>query len=438
MRQGDSVSNRAILLTRSGAVCLVVWLTALFVATRCQAASEAPLPMQGAAARPSSETAPLFGPAAWKEGPYSPTPRLAPSNIAGWSVTTISARGWEDAPRDEAVRLPPPPLAIEELEAIPPAEAITPDPKPPVRAGGSGGGVGGPFAGKAPFTMRGFWAPATDVRGQDATLGMNMEGVNVGFPLLKPKPGQGIWLGIANFSRLELATAATLPGASLAVPNQLWSLQVGTMHTRQFESGWTAGGMFLFGSASDRPFAALRDMTLTAALFANRPARNQRDAWNFSLFYSPTSQLPYPLPGMAYVWRPSPKVEASIGLPASLRYMPNEQFSLLLTYVPLTNFGARAEHRFQNGWSLYSAYQVYNETYFLADRVDTQERFYVFDQRVSVGVERGLWRGLAVDCSVLYMFDRQIFQGVNFSSNRVDVLRFDPGVGLNAQLLWRR
>ena len=394
----------------------------------------APAPAPVGASRP--QPGPLFTSSAWKSGPFSPAERLPPVAETEIGATASDAFGWEDDGYGPSQRLPA--LDIEALEAIPPGEAAAADePVAPRRPGGPGG-MGGPMAGKAPFTMRGFWAPPTYVDGQNTTLGMNMESVNVGFPLLRPKPGRGMWLGLANFSRLELSTSAVLPGANLDVPNQLWALQVGTMHTRQFDNGWTAGGMFMFGSASDRPFAALRDMTLTAALFANRPARNQRDSWNYSLFYSPTSQLPYPLPGLSYIWRPSPKFEASIGVPASLKYRPTEQFTLSLSYIPLTNFSARAQHEFKSGWSLYSAYQVYDDTYFLADRVNTRERFYIFDQRVSIGVERALAYGLAIDFAALYMFDRQIFQGVNFSSDRQDVLRFDPGVGLNAQLLWRR
>lgn len=298
-------------------------------------------------------------------------------------------------------------------------------------------GMGGPLGGKAPFSMTGFWAPPTSVKGQNTDLGMNMQLVNVGFPLWRPDD-RGMLVGIVNFERLELSGGAMLTGTTQPVPDQLWSLQLGTMHTRDYDNGWNAGGMFLFGSASDRPFAALRDMTFTLALFANRPARNQRDAWNVSLLYSPTAQLPYPMPGLAYVWRPSPKVEASIGVPSSLTYRPTERTSLALTYVPLTNFNARAARTLVNGWTLYSDYQIYTETYFLSDRIETRERFYVFDQRVSVGAERVIGSGFALNCSALYLFNRQLFQGDNFFSDRTDVVRFDPGVGLSANLVWRR
>jgi hypothetical protein len=298
-------------------------------------------------------------------------------------------------------------------------------------------GMGGPLGGKAPFSMRGFWAPPTNVKGQPTELGMNMQTVNTGFPIWRPDD-RGMLIGIANFERLELSGGAILPGTGQPVPNQLWSLQLGTMHTRDYDNGWNAGGMFLFGSASDRPFAALRDMTFTLALFANRPAKNQRDSWNVSMFYSPTSQLPFPTPGLAYVWRPSPKVEVSLGLPASLTYRPTDDITLAVTYVPLTNFNARAARALPSGWTVYSDYQIYTETYFLADRVASRQRFYVFDQRVSMGLARPLRSGFTLDCSALYMFNRQLFQGTTFFGTHDDVVRFDPGVGLSAMLVWRQ
>jgi len=37
-----------------------------------------------------------------------------------------------------------------------------------------------------------------------------------------------------------------------------------------------------------------------------------------------------------------------------------------------------------------------------------------------------------------WLFDRELFQGTNFTSGRTDVIEFDPGPGLSLQLLWRR
>ena len=114
------------------------------------------------------------------------------------------------------------------------------------------------------MSLGGFWAPATDVVGQPATLGMNAEFARVATPIVPPKEGSPLWIGIGRFGRLELSGDAMLPDSGQSVPDQLWIIETGVTHIRPLDSGGTLGGTFLFGSASDRPFAAGRDLTLMA------------------------------------------------------------------------------------------------------------------------------------------------------------------------------
>ena len=305
-------------------------------------------------------------------------------------------------------------------------------PSPTIRKSSS------PFRQAAPFAMGGFWAPPTAVQGQPANLAINSHFARVSVPLGTPVEGQPIWLGVGKFGRLELATDAILPDSGQRVPSQLWLVETGVMHIRPLASGSTVGGTFLIGSASDQPYAAGRDLTLMAIAFYNRPAKNERDAWNFSIFYSPTSQLPYPIPGVAYVWRPSEEIEAKIGIPAAFEYRPTDDWSFSVGYTPLVNVNAVARRRLGENLSAIAFYRTDTEIYFLADRVRDSERFYVFDQRAAVGLERVLARGFALEMTADYLFDRKLFQGTNFTSGRTDVVAFDPGLGLSLQLLWRR
>jgi len=295
-----------------------------------------------------------------------------------------------------------------------------------------------PFRQAAPVAMGGFWAPAVAVDGQPSDMAINAQFARVSVPIGMPVEGKPIWLGIGKFGRLELATDAILPDSRQPVPNQLWLVETGVMHIRPLDSGATVGGTFLIGSASDQPYAAGRDLTLMAIAFYNRPAKNERDEWNFSIFYSPTSQLPYPIPGVAYVWRPSQELEAKIGIPAALEYRPTDDWSFSVGYTPLVNVNAVARRRFSEHLSAVAFYRTDTEIYFLADRVKDSERFYVFDQRASVGLERMLARGFVLEMTANYLFDRKLFQGTNFTSGRTDVVAFDPGLGLSLQLLWRR
>ena len=355
-------------------------------------------------------------------------------------VLTVVGSAAADEPmtRPEVERvaaLPPVEFNLEEnLFAGEPIADADPEPAPlaPPRRGG------GPFGSAAPVSLGGFWAPATDVVGQPATLGMNAQFARVAAPLVPPQEGEPLWIGIGRFGRLELSTDAILPDSGQPVPDQLWLVETGLTHIRPLERGGTLGGTFLFGSASDRPFAAGRDLTLMAIAFWNTPAANDRDEWNWSLFYSPTSQLPYPLPGLAYAWRPGDAFEAKLGVPASFEWRPDDAWTISAAYFPLVNVNVEARRRLGAGWSFVSFYRTDTQIYFLSDRLLDDERLYVFDQRAAVGFERSLGGGFTIEALASWLFDRELFQGTNFTSGRTDVVEFDPGLGLSLQLLWRR
>ena len=352
-------------------------------------------------------------------------------------LLVASARAAEDAAAAplRVAALPPVEFNLEEdLFAGEPIADADPNPVParPPRRGG------GPFGAAAPVSIGGFWAAPTAVVGQPATLGMNAQFARVAAPLVPPTDGGPLWIGIGRFGRLELDTTAILPDSRQPVPDQLWLVETGLTHVRPLAGGGTAGGTFLFGSASDQPFAAARDLTLMAIAFWNTPAKNDRDEWNMSLFYSPTSQLPYPLPGLAYAWRPADTFEAKIGVPASFEWRPDADWTISAAYFPLVNVNVEARRRLGADWSFVAFYRTDTQIYFLADRIRDAERFYVFDQRAAVGLERSLGGGFKLEALASWLFDRELFQGTNFTSGRTDVVEFDPGLGLSLQLLWRR
>ena len=335
-------------------------------------------------------------------------------------------------PQDRLALLPPVEFNLEEnvFSSEPIADA---DPQASPRRSG-----GPPFGAAAPMSIGGFWAPSTDVVGQKATLGMNAAFTRLAVPLLPPSEGEPLWIGIAKFGRLELSGNARLPESGAPVPDELWLVETGVTHVRPLDDAGTLGGTFLFGSASDRPFAAGRDLTLMAIAFWNTPAANRRDEWNLSVFYSPTSQLPYPLPGLSYAWKPDASLEAKLGVPAAVEWRPDQRWTVSAAYFPLVNANVEARRRLEAGWSLLIFWRTDTQIFFLADRVVDDERFYVFDQRAAVGLERVLGNGFSLEAVGSWLFDRELFQGTSFTSGRTDVVEFDPGPALSLQLLWRR
>ena len=296
-----------------------------------------------------------------------------------------------------------------------------------------GGGL--PGQDRSPFKFRLFWIPAQSVQGQSGNLAISGEEFDLGVPIRIDD--DGIWLAVGGVQRLDINTSVRLPDSGLPVPNQLWDIEGGVMHIRDLGDDRQAGAMLRVGSPSDQPFAALRDLTVTFLGFLTIPARNQ-DAWSFSLFYSPTGQIIYPIPGVAYVWRPNDRLQANLGIPFSLEYHLTETSVFTASYMPLNNVQVQLRKSLGQSWNIYGSYRTVSETYLLANRENAQDRTYLFDQRLSLGLQRTIGRGWSVDLSAAYVFDRQFFQAQKFSGSRRDELSIDPGVAAALQLIWNR
>lgn len=288
---------------------------------------------------------------------------------------------------------------------------------------------------RAPLAIRTWWLPDRAFKQSGEAFSATGQEISLGFPLRIES--DSLWLVLASLERWELDTAAVLPDSGLALPNQLWDPELGTMYFRDLAGGQRVGGMVRVGSPSDRPFSELRDMTATLLGFWTIP-RGERDEWSLSLFYSPTGQIIYPLPGVAYVWRPHDHLRLELGIPFSVTYEPTDTLTLSARYRPLTDGQAFFYQRLGTAWTMYGGYRTVNETFWLADRQDDDQRLYLFDQRVTLGLRRTLGRGWNVDVSTSYVFDRMLFQARKFSGDRRDELTIDAGIGAGVQLFWLR
>ena len=218
-------------------------------------------------------------------------------------------------------------------------------------------------------------------------------------------------------------TGAVLPATGQPFPDDLSDIRFGFNYKYLFANGWTTGASVDFGSASDRPFTSFNVLTAGVSTFLRIPV-GEHNAWLFSLAYSPTGELNFPVPGVAFYWQPSDSFNALIGIPAKVVWRPFENVLLEASYMPLTNVKAKAAWRVWGGVSVYVAYDIGNESYFLADRTDNQQRFFYYDQRVTGGVKCQFGPHCAVDLSSGYAFNRYYFDGDTFSdrnTNRIDV-----------------
>jgi hypothetical protein len=350
--------------------------------------------------------------------------------LACFLVAAISllpySRALAQEDRDETYRLPPVDEEPTELTEVPADASISPA---QTRRRSSA-----PGEMRSPLKLNGYWMPAANTD-QSTDLSFAGSALNLAVPVRMS--ADGMWLATLGAQQVSIGGSAVLPDSGRMLPGEFYKVQAGAMHVRQFENGSSAGGMVSVGSASDEPFASFDQMTATVLAFWNLP-RGDRDAWNLSIFYSPTSQIPFPIPGVAYDWHPSDQFSMKLGVPLSVEYRPTETTTFTASYMPLTNVRAFARQRLGDHWQVYAGYEVVNETWLLADRADANDRLFFFDQRARLGLERKLPLGLNADVSLAYVFDREIFQSASFSSHRRDVIEIDPGLCLFLGVHWQR
>jgi hypothetical protein len=278
-----------------------------------------------------------------------------------------------------------------------------------------------------------MWIPAQPVAGQPTDLGAFRQELSLFAPIFHDGPDTAaVGLGIRN---TIFSTDAILPTSGRSFPSMLWDIEAGVAYAHQWDNGWTTGAVVSVGSASDKPFTEGNTLVASLSLYTAFPTVD-RDAWILGLSYSPTSDFPYPLPIVAYYWEPNENLQMSIGLPffVKWRFLPEWVFDGL--WVPIRTVSAKVtwDAADLGGARPYAAFDWSNESYFLANRPDDQDRFYSYEKRLYGGVQLDLPYRLRLDLSAGYVFDRFYFQGKKYADRDRDRVNVGSGPFFAAQL----
>jgi len=335
---------------------------------------------------------------------------------------------------------PPPPGVFSAPPSPPPAPGAA------ATAGGfastlPGGGRGlgavlSPVVGQVPlsggYQAVGFFdAP---VRGQDTHLGYLQQDLNAITPIWQDVRNE--LYATARVGVESFFTHAVLPNTGQPLPAELWNVSVGTGYRHLFDNGWIGGASVSVGSASDKPFHSIDEMTVSASATLRVP-RGDRDAWVFGVNLSSNSQvLPFvPIPFVAYLYNPSDRFQALVGFPfASVTYRPWDDLTFSASYALLTTFHARVSYRVAPPVSVFCALDFDNENYYLADRTDANQRFFNYSDRLSGGVHVVLARQALLEVSGGYVFDRVFFEGTGGTDQSFNKVSVAPGAFLGAKL----
>jgi hypothetical protein len=224
-----------------------------------------------------------------------------------------------------------------------------------------------------------------------------------------------------------------LPTSGRAFPDQLWDIRIGATYLHIFDNNWLFGANINLGSASDKPFNSGREFVMGTMAFLQTKAHNDRDAWMFSLFYSPVGELNFPLPGIAYLYRPDETLQINIGLPFSVNWIPAPDWTVNLFYVPVRNVRSRVTWQAVKELSLYGGFEW---GYFLADRSDRNERLQYFEKRLLTGAVWNITDKWRLDFQTGYAFDRFFFAGRGFEDRNTDRVALASGAYFELRLSW--
>jgi hypothetical protein len=266
---------------------------------------------------------------------------------------------------------------------------------------------------------------AEPVEGQGTDLQRSEHAFSLSAPLLQDSRNE--WTVSAGVTLQDLDTRAILPDTGERFPDELWDVRLGSAYRHKFDNGWIGGLSLTVGSPSDRPFASWDEMLVRAITMVRVP-QGERNAWLFSLIYATDQEVlglrGVPVPGIAYVYVPSERFRAVIGVPfTSVEVRPLEKLILEAQYFPVRRVRARATYVLFRPLRLYVGFDWDNDHYFRADRPDKDDRLFYYEKRVTGGVRLDL-RHVGFQVLGGYAFDRFYFEGEDYSDrhhNRLDI-----------------
>ena len=138
------------------------------------------------------------------------------------------------------------------------------------------------------------------------------------------------------------------------------------------------------------------------------------------------------MPGVAFSWNPSPQFHANIGLPLMVMWRPTDDWQFQASYMLIRTIHLKAQYRLTDNLRAFAAYDWSNESYILLDSPDPNDRFFIYDQRVSLGLQAAFLRQWTASVSGGFVFDRYMFEGTSSNSSSAD--RVDLGNGPFAAL----
>ena len=274
--------------------------------------------------------------------------------------------------------------------------------------------------------FRETYYPNERVRQQGTELKIFEERVGLSFPIWQNATDELSFSGSVRYQDLDTGdTPAILPGGQVQLPGDLWEIKFGPTYRHKFDNGWIAGFNVSVGSASNRPFHSMDEVTARATAFLRVP-QGERNAWIFMLNYSNYSEYfaGLPVPGIDFLYSPNDNFTLIFGFPfTSLQWKPFEKLTVQVNYIPVRTVIAKVTYEIFQPLRVWAGFDWDDDWYLRANRTDTGDRLFYYEKRITGGIRFDL-RHVGFEVSGGYAFDRFYFEADKYSErdqNRIDI-----------------
>jgi hypothetical protein len=321
--------------------------------------------------------------------------------LFAWTAAAGVACGQPDPTAGKATVGDLPPAIVKTLEAL-----------------GASSGV--------PDGLGATWEPSRPVSGQPASMSLFNAQAGIALPVWT-SANQGVFAagsGRGLFAR----GGAVFPDTQTPFPNALWELQAGGAHVRQVAEGESWGVCLSGGSASDRPFHTVHEMTVSGLAFW-RSQDGPDHAWLVYVVSATNGQIGrnIPVPGAAYEFH-TDQADGVIGLPfLSLTYRLTDVVQFDLNYTAITDIRARASVRVAEGTRVFGGFSWESQSWLPADRADHREQLFWYEKRAEAGLIWAVRDHLHFVLTGGYAFDRYFLESRDFTLTGNNHVALAPG-----------
>lgn len=183
-----------------------------------------------------------------------------------------------------------------------------------------------------------------------------------------------------------------------------------------------------YGSASDKPFASSSVSTVSST-YTYTYAPEGTGQWLFFVNYSNNRPIlnNIPLPGFAYIYKPSKDFFAVFGAPfATFQWQFTEKLSWgFLSFVPWV-LKTNLTYKIAGPIQAYTGLDIAQTTFLREERTIARERVYFDERKLMIGLKSPIHRRIFADFEMGRAFSRRLFEAEEYRLEVPGELRLQP------------